>query len=532
MNEPYIIVADELLKGENGEGVPASGTEHQVLRKIDNVDYNTEWHTLSKADVSLENVDNTSDLDKPISTATQSAITTLTNDTILALNTKMNLDGSNSNIDELHFDITPTSTDQLLEGQLRWNAQDKTLDIGVDGANIVQQVGMETYYPKTVNNDTVQINDGDLVMYAGTVGGSGQILIKKATTNMALPGLAMGIATENIAVGQQGKVTWFGLVRGIQTNGANFGETWVDGTIVYNSATVAGGLSKNKPAAPKSAVMVGVVVNAHKSNGILFVRPQYFPFVSHLSDASIVNPQDKEVLMYNFATKVWENKTIPLPDMTNYYTKEQIDAMVSALYTYKGNVATYADLPMVGNTVGDVYYVVNEDSNYAWDGLEWDLIGNLTPLASATNDGLMSASNFTKLSGIEDGANNYILPTDVVQDAMYVHTDNNFSNLESEKLASIEPNANYYVLPTDVVQDSMYVHTDNNYTDAEALKLAGIEEGATNYIHPSTHPATMIDITDAGNYFTSTEVEGALQEIGLELDGVQEALATIINGGV
>lgn len=452
----YLIIENEFLKGEKGdkgEGLVAGGTQNQALIKNSSVNYDASWKNVDKAFIGLSNVDNTSDLNKPISTSTQQALDTKSNighthddryyteaEANNLLSAKMNLDGSNSNIDELHFDITPTSTDQLLEGQLRWNAQDKTLDIGVDGANIVQQVGMETYYPKTVNNDIVQINDGDLVMYNGTIGGSGQILIKKATTNMALPGLAMGIATENIAVGQQGKVTWFGLVRGIQTNGANFGETWVDGTIVYNSATVAGGLSKNKPLAPKSAVMVGVVVNAHATNGILFVRPQYFPFVSHLSDANIVNPEDKQVLMYNFTTKVWENKTIPMPDMSEYYTKTEVDNIISSVYKYKGSVATYAELPLI-NEIGDVYNVLDTENNYAWTGTSWDLLGGITPVVTELNDGLMTSSDFIKLQGIEANANNYVLPIDVVQDANYVHTDNNYTTDEKNKLAGIAAGA-------------------------------------------------------------------------------------------
>jgi len=221
---------------------------------------------------------------------------------------KIDLNGLNSDIDELHFDITPTSVDALLEGQLRWNATDKTLDIGMDGSGIVQQVGMETYYPRCHNNSGVQINNGQLVMYNGALGNSGTILIAPASTTMALPGLAMGVATENIPNGQDGRVTWFGLVRGIQTDGVNYGEVWTDGQIIYNSSTIAGGLSKTKPVAPKSAVMAGVVVNAHGSNGILFIRPQYFPFVSHLSDVKILNPLNGDVLTYVSATGTWENK--------------------------------------------------------------------------------------------------------------------------------------------------------------------------------------------------------------------------------
>ena len=53
-----------------------------------------------------------------------------------------------------------------------------------------------------------------------------------------------------------------------------------------------------------------------------------------------------------------------------------------------------------------------------------------------------------------------------------------FTTAEKTKLSGIEENANYYILPDDVVQDASYVHTDNNYTTADKEKLAGIEEGA------------------------------------------------------
>lgn len=56
-------------QGDDGEGVPAGGTTGQVLRKLSGVDFSTAWETLVKADIGLGNVDNTSDADKPISTA-------------------------------------------------------------------------------------------------------------------------------------------------------------------------------------------------------------------------------------------------------------------------------------------------------------------------------------------------------------------------------------------------------------------------------------------------------------------------------
>lgn len=69
-----IQTIEVVTQGPRGQGVPLGGTTAQILRKIDDADCNTEWHTLAKADVNLGNVDDTSDIDKPISTLQGAAI--------------------------------------------------------------------------------------------------------------------------------------------------------------------------------------------------------------------------------------------------------------------------------------------------------------------------------------------------------------------------------------------------------------------------------------------------------------------------
>lgn len=58
-------------RGLMGTGLPTGGSTGQVFAKTSSVDYEGEFKTLTKADVDLASVDDTSDLDKPISTATQ-----------------------------------------------------------------------------------------------------------------------------------------------------------------------------------------------------------------------------------------------------------------------------------------------------------------------------------------------------------------------------------------------------------------------------------------------------------------------------
>lgn len=259
-----------------------------------------------------------------------------------ALSNKIDLDGLNSNIDELHFDITPTSTDTLLEGQLRWNTLERTLDIGVDGNNVVLQVGQETHYPRTVNTGLTLIEDGDLVMYNGTTGGSGVINIKKYDPlAITLPGQVLGIATENISVNAQGKVTWFGLINGVPTSGSVVGETWTDGTILYNHPTLAGKMSSTKPQAPLPAIQVAIVVRPHESNGILFVRPIFFPMLWMLSDVSIGDGSDGDVLIWNDNSHRWENSDeLSLPrwdDLFFPFSQSKLGTNLKPDYDYNNN---------------------------------------------------------------------------------------------------------------------------------------------------------------------------------------------------
>lgn len=59
---------------------------------------------------------------------------------------------------------------------------------------------------------------------------------------------------------------------------------------------------------------------------------------------------------------------------------------ISAMYKYKGNVATVSMLPSTGNTSGDVYNVEENGMNYAWTGTEWDALGGLLEVEAITND--------------------------------------------------------------------------------------------------------------------------------------------------
>ena len=55
-------------------------------------------------------------------------------------------------------------------------------------------------------------------------------------------------------------------------------------------------------------------------------------------------------------------------------------------------------------------------------------------IPKVTGESLVDDTEITKLATVAENANNYVLPSDVVQDSEYVHTDNNYSTEEKNKV--------------------------------------------------------------------------------------------------
>ena len=114
----------------------------------------------------------------------------------------------------------------------------------------------------------------------------------------------------------------------------------------------------------------------------------------------------------------------------------------------------------------------------------------------------------TKKDALPTKTSDLLNDSNFVQDAKYVHTDNNFTNEEKEKLQSVENGSQKNMIETvkvngnslsikekavdinvptklselsndgNFVQDANYVHTDNNYNSAQKKKLLKIEDEA------------------------------------------------------
>lgn len=188
----------------------------------------------------------------------------------------------------------------VVPGQIAWNNNDGTLDIGMGYDNVIQQVGLETYY--RIKADSA-IANGELVMFTGAVGASGVITGAPSSVGLTEGLRIMGVATMDIAANDFGYVTNFGLVRGIDTT------AWNDGDILYYDPHNIGSMTNVRPTSPDEVVIVAAVVNSGPSgSGSLFIRPTFYPNLKELSDVYTPTPTDGDKLVYDGANLRWNNE--------------------------------------------------------------------------------------------------------------------------------------------------------------------------------------------------------------------------------
>lgn len=192
-------------------------------------------------------------------------------------------------------------------GRMYWkDSDDKSLNIVMNEDGVTLQVGQEIYY-LVKNTSGSTISNGKLTKFTGTVGASGKLTIGLgygADNENSL----VGIATHDILNNEFGFVTHFGLVRGFDTSGTPYSETWNDGDLLYPNPTINGGLTNVQPLAPNLKKPIASVVNAGSSgSGSVFVRMATGERLTTLHDIEISSVSDGDILQYNATTSRWEN---------------------------------------------------------------------------------------------------------------------------------------------------------------------------------------------------------------------------------
>jgi hypothetical protein len=274
----------------------------------------------------------------------------------------------------VQLDTTPTNT-PTAQGTIFWDVDDETVDVVLNG--YIMKIGEDQFYP--VKNQTgSSIAKGTAVRFAGTLGASGRLLIAPFIADGSVSSsFFMGVTAEAIANGADGKVLYFGRIRGINTNAFN------EGDVLYASTTVAGGFQTAVPLAPNNIVQVAAVINKSINQGVIFIRPSFGSNINQDEGVKIVSPTTGQLLQLQ-ANGLWENKTTAqvLGGTSSQFVKGDgtLDSNTYQVTSDKGEPNGYASLD--GN--GKVPLVQINDAligNVNFQGL-WNAATNTPTLAN------------------------------------------------------------------------------------------------------------------------------------------------------
>ncbi|CAB4154019.1 Intramolecular chaperone auto-processing domain containing protein [uncultured Caudovirales phage] len=272
----YIRIADEAAAWGTITGTLSNQTDLQnaLDAKEDDIAAGTtaqywrgdkSWQTLNKAAVGLNNVDNTSDLNKPISTATQTAL-------------------------DAKFDDPIGDTTQYIAG-----------DGSLISFPIAGQAG--TVVREVRNASGATITKGTIVYINGASGNKATIA-KALATGDSTSAQTFGFVQADIANNANGYVVCLGDLIGINTSGISVG------TQLYLSSTIAGEYTTTKQVAPAHLVYVGVVTRSHATLGQIEVKIQNGYELDEIHDVLITSKTNKDFLVYESSTDLWKNKSL------------------------------------------------------------------------------------------------------------------------------------------------------------------------------------------------------------------------------
>lgn len=222
------------------------------------------------------------------------------------------------------FDFATTTSATGAVGRLKWNDVDGTLDLGLKGGNVTQQIGQEIV-KRVYNNTGSTLSDGQVVYVTGASAGRPTVALADADSE-ATSARTIGVVTESIPNNSEGFITTFGFVRDLNTSAFNEGDA------LYLSGT-PGGLTNIEPIPPQHRVTVGIVARKNAVDGSLFIDVDNGYELDELHDVLINTPTDGQVMSYHAATGLWKNVTIVGTGAKNSFATRLVSTNTTILNT-------------------------------------------------------------------------------------------------------------------------------------------------------------------------------------------------------
>jgi hypothetical protein len=162
-------------------------------------------------------------------------------------------------------DLTSGQPSVHAEGQRYYDSAVETWVQQTSNPDVNRQEGEELWVPLSKNNSGADIDNGEVVYVSGASNGHPEITCAQADSTDTADA-TIGVATQDILDTELGRVTSFGVVRGLNTN------SWAPGTTLYLSPSVAGAMTSTRPVAPNRTIVIGTVLIQNATTGSILVN--------------------------------------------------------------------------------------------------------------------------------------------------------------------------------------------------------------------------------------------------------------------
>jgi hypothetical protein len=193
-------------------------------------------------------------------------------------------------VDRIIFNQSPQVGTSGVPGRIYWDSEHQTLALDEPGGPTLQ-IGQENYI-RVVADEA--ISDGDVV-YTSGVSGHFQ-LVRKAIADSIIEARILGIATQDIAVGEKGFVTTFGIVHGYDTS------AWPTNSRMYLSGATPGALTGDLPLSPHLQKTIAYVVESAVDGSIYIAGIPTTPLSSANVNLAHTSNSERNTLMDWFNT--------------------------------------------------------------------------------------------------------------------------------------------------------------------------------------------------------------------------------------